>query len=139
MPVPITISGASIDLSQRFDRSTTVAGSPALAEEKIIATLTVNTDETIEEGVELDGWAAYTVGTSGTAGTMRIRRTDVNGTVIATTGAVTRTAAQLVEQSIAGFDSAPALTGQVYVLTLQVTLGAAVSTVSAVKLGAVSV
>jgi len=139
VPVPIQISGAQVDLGQRFDRSVAVAASPALAAETIIATLTVNTDETLTEGIDLDGWAAYTVGTSGTAAELRIRRTNAAGTLIATSGPVTRTAGQLVEQSVSGFDSGPALTGQVYVLTLQITAGAAASTVSAVKLSAASI
>jgi hypothetical protein len=136
MPIPIEVTAAQIDLGQRFDRSTVVVASPALAAETIIGTLTANTDESVTEGIDLDGWAAYTVGTSGTAATLRIRRTDVNGTVVASSGAVTRTAAQLVEHAVQGFDASPALTGQVYVLTLQITAGAAVSTVSAVKLSA---
>jgi len=136
MPIPIEVTAAQIDLGQRFDRSVAVVASPALAAETIIATLTANTDEAITEGVDLDGWAAYTVGASGTAATLRIRQTNVSGTVVATSGAVTRTAGQLVEHSVQGFDAAPALTGQVYVLTLQVTAGAAASTVSATKLSA---
>jgi hypothetical protein len=139
MPVPVQISSAAVDLSQRFDRSVAIVGSPAAAAETIIATLTVNTDEVITEGVDLTGWAAYTVGTSGTAATLRIRKTDVNGAVVASTGAITRTAAQLVEQAVEGFDATPAATGQVYVLTLTVTGGAAASTVSATKLTAVAV
>jgi hypothetical protein len=139
MPVPITVSGASIDLGQRVDRSVAVVGSPAAAAETIIATITVNTDEVLTEGVDLDGWAAYTVGTNGTAAELRIRRTNAAGTLIATSGPVTRVAAQLVEHAVSGFDATPAATGQVYVLTLQVTAGSAISTVSATKLGAVSV
>lgn len=139
MPVPLTVSSASIDLGQRFDRSIVVVASPALAAETIIATITVNTDEVLTEGVDLEGWAAYTVGASGTAGQLRIRRTNVSGTVVADSGAVTRVAAQLVEHAVQGFDASPAATGQVYVLTLQITAGAAASTVSAVRLAAISV
>lgn len=134
MPVPITIAAASMDLSGRFKMTTTVAASPTDATETVIATLTLNTDETIEEGVHLEGWAAYTVGTNGTSGRLRIRRTNVNGTTVADTGACTRTAAQLVEQSIRGLDTGAAVTGQVYVLTLTVGAASAGSTVSAVAL-----
>jgi hypothetical protein len=139
MPVPIQVTGASVDLSQRFDRSITVVASPAAAAETIIAQVTVNTDETLTEGVDLEGWTAFTVGTNGTAVQLRIRRTNVAGTVIADSGACTRTAAQLVEQTVQGFDATPALTGQVYVLTMQVTAGSAASTVSATKLTATSI
>jgi predicted permease len=139
MPVPIQITGAAVDLSQRFDRSIVVVASPALAAETIICTITVNTDETLTEGVDLDGWAAYTVGTTAVTAQLRIRRTNVAGTVVADSGLVTRVAAQLVEHGVQGFDAAPALTGQVYVLTLQVPAATAVSTVSATKLTAVSI
>lgn len=138
MPVPIETTAAQIDLSQRFAATKTVVASPALAAETIIASLTVNTDESIVSGVMLRGWAAFTVGTSGTAVTLRIRQTNVSGTVIASTGALTGgvTAAALVQEAVLGFDASPAATGQVYVLTLQVTGGAAASTVSAVELDA---
>jgi hypothetical protein len=138
VPVPLGENAAGIDLSARFAATKTVAGSPALAAETIIASLALNTDETVVSGVLLRGFAAFTVGTSGTAVTLRIRQTNVTGTVVATTGALTGgiAAAGLVAESILGFDAAPALTGQTYVLTLQVTAGAAASTVSAVELDA---
>jgi len=139
MPVPLEVTAAAIDLGQRFDRSVAVVASPAAAAETIVATLTVNTDESIVEGIQLSGWAAYTVGTSGTAVTLRIRQTNVSGTVIASSGALTRAAASLQADKVEGFDTAPALTGQVYVLTMQVTAGAAASTVSAVNLSAIAV
>lgn len=139
MPVPISIASASLDLSQRFDRVTAIDASPALAAETIIATLTMNTDEVITEAIQLRGWAAYTVGTSGTAVTLRIRKTNVSGTIVATTGAVSATAATLRADSIEGVDTAPAATGQVYVLTMQVTAGAAASTVSALVFSGIAV
>jgi hypothetical protein len=139
MPVPLTVNSASIDLSQRFDRSVAVAGSPAAAAETIIATLTANTDETITEGVDLTGWAAFTVGTNGTAATLRLRQTDASGTIVASSGALTAVAAQLVQHSVQGFDATPGNHGQVYVLTLQITAGSAASTVSAVRLSATQV
>ena len=138
MPVPIQENAQGIDLSSRFGSTTTVAGSPSAATETIIAQLTLNTDETILSGVLLRGFAAFTVGTSGTATTLRLRQTNVSGTVIATTGALTGgvTAGNLVADTILGVDASPAKTGQTYVLTLQVTGGAAASTVSAVELDA---
>lgn len=138
MPVPLTENAAGIDLSARVAATKTVVASPALAAETIIASLTLNTDETIQSGILLRGFAAFTVGTSGTAATLRIRQTNVSGTVVATTGALTGgiAAAGVVAETILGFDAAPALTGQVYVLTLQITAGSAASTVSAVELDA---
>lgn len=141
MPVPIGENAAGLDLSQRAAATTAIVGSPALAAETIIASLTLNTDEQIMSGVMLRGFAAFTVGTSGTAVTLRIRRTNVAGAVVATTGALTGgiAAAGLVAETILGFDTGAAVTGQVYVLTLQVTSGAAASTVSAVELDALVV
>jgi len=141
MPDPIQLTSGVVDLSARFKRSITVAGSPAAAAETIIASITITDDLVVAQGVRLDGWAAFTVGTNGTATRMRIRSTDVNGTVKADTGAVTGgvAAAALLAQDVSGFDAAPVLPGQVYVLTLQVTAGSAVSTVSAVSLFAVIV
>lgn len=134
MPVPIEQTAAQIDFSGRYAQSTAVVASPAAAAETIIAQITVNTDLTIAAGVRLHGWAAYTVGTSGTNVTLRLRRTNVAGTLIASSGGLTRAAASLQEDDIDGFDATPAATGQVYVLTMQVTAGAAASTVSATLL-----
>lgn len=139
MPVPLTVASAAIDMSQRFDRSTTVVGSPSAGSETIVCQLTSNTDEVITEGVDLSGWVAYTVGTSGVSGRLIIRRGGIGGTIVADTGAVTRTAGQLVEQTVEGFDPSPAITGQQYTLTLTVGSGAAASTVSATRLAAVIV
>jgi hypothetical protein len=140
-PQAIQYSGEHLDLGPRYVFSTTVAASPALAAETIIATLPQLGDLAISKGVVLDGWAAFTVGTSGTAIRLRIRRTDVNGTVVADTGALTGgvAAAALVAQDVCGVDTGATLPGQVYVLTLQVTAGAAASTVSAVKLDCLAI
>jgi hypothetical protein len=121
--------------------STTVAGSPALAAETIIAQTPQLGDLAVSQGVVLDGWAAFTVGTSGSAVRLRIRQTNVAGTVIADTGALTGgvAAAALVAQDISGVDTSAFAAGRVYVLTLQVTAGAAVSTVSGVKLDALAI
>lgn len=127
------------DLSPRLLSSTVVVASPALAAETIIASLTIPTPLVVAAGVQLTGWAAYTVGTSGTAVTLRLRQTGLAGTVIASSGALTRAAASLQSDDVNGVDTAPVLPGQVYVLTMQVTAGAAASTVSAVLLSAIVV
>lgn len=137
MPVPIAIAAASIDLSGREGDTSTVVASPALAAETIIASLTLPTDVAVEHGVLIVGWAAWTVGTSGTASTLRLRQTNASGTVVQSTGALTTAAASLQANSVVGVDTAPGAHGQVYVLTLQVTAGAAASTVSAVELAAI--
>jgi hypothetical protein len=136
---PIQVAGEEIDLSGRFVHSVTVAASPAGASETTIATLTITADASLQKGIYLDGWAAYTVGTSGTAVTLKIRRTDTSGQTIASSGALTRAAGVLAGDDVAGVDTGPTLPGQVYVLTMTVTAGAAASTVSAVMLRAIVV
>lgn len=133
---PIRFDSLAIDLSNRFQITTTVAASPALAAETIIGTLTLaNFSElAVTKGVQLNGWAAFTVGTSGTAVTLRIRQTNVTGTVIASSGATTAgiAAGNLATLDVQGADTGAGVS--VYVLTMQVTAGAAASTVSALSL-----
>jgi len=105
----------------------------------VIATLTIGEDVAIASGIDLVGFAAYTVGTAGVSVNLRIRETDTSGTVVATTGATTATAADLGSLTVAGFDTAAVLPGQVYVLTMQVASASAESTVSAVSLRALIV
>lgn len=138
---PQRYESSGFDLHNRFLASTTVVGSPAAAAETIIAQVTVAEPEAVLSGILLDGWAAFTVGTSGTAVNLRIRRTNVAGAIQAATGAVTGgvAAGNLLAQDVAAFDAAPTLPGQIYVLTMQVTAGAATSTVSAVRLSAIVV
>jgi hypothetical protein len=139
VPVPIHDDSQGIDLSKRIQVYSTVDASPALAAETVIATLTIVgfADTPIISGAFLFGWAAYTVGTSGTAVRFRIRQTGVAGTVKADTGALTGSqhgAGILSADDVNGFDTAPV---GVYVLTMQVTAGAAASTVSALVLGVI--
>lgn len=137
-PVPITSSARGLDLSPRLVRTETVGASPAAAAETIIGTLNIPTDVAYATGAVLLGWAAFTVGTSGVSANLRIRQTNVAGTVIAATGATTVTAASLVETNVQGMDAAPP-GGGVYVLTLTIGSGSAASTVSALQLLAILV
>lgn len=136
MPQPIRVNSAVVDMQARGPVTTTVVASPALAAETIIASLAIPSfgDTTILSGVILSGWAAYTVGTSGTAVTFRIRQTNAAGSVVVSSGALTKTAASLYADDIQGVDATPGVS--VYVLTMQVTAGAAASTVSATCLSA---
>lgn len=138
MPEPVHVAGGAVDLSTRVVQSKTVAGSPATNAETVIATLTLPNDLAVGLGVLLFGWAAFTVGTSGSACNLKIRQTGTSGTTIAATGATTGgiAAANLVDMNAQGVDLSPSspTTNQVYVLTLTVTAGAATSTVSAVSL-----
>ena len=139
MPVPIQADAQRIDLSKRVQVYTTVDASPSGATETVIATLVLNgfADTPLIAGVLLQGWAAYTVGTSGASGRLRIRQTNVSGTVKADTGALTGNhgAGVLVADDVNGFDSGAGV--GTYVLTLTVGSGAAASTVSALMLTAI--
>jgi hypothetical protein len=128
------LNGAGLDLSPRVAHTATVVASPAAATETIIASLTLNKDWQTGLGVVLFGWAAFTVGTSGVSVVLRIRETNASGTVIASTGAVTYTAADLGSLSLQGLDAGIAPPVNVYVVTMTVASGAAESTVSAVDL-----
>jgi hypothetical protein len=132
MGSPIRAAGIDVDLASRIAISTTVAASPALAAETVVASVALPPGFRSTEQVLLDAWAAFTVGTSGTATRWRIRRTDINGTVVGDTGALTGgvAAAALIAQDVAAVDATSA---GVYALTLQVTAGAAASTVSQVR------
>ena len=136
MPVPIRYDSQALDLTKRVQVYKTVDASPAAASETVIATLTLTgfADTPVLSGVLLNAWAAYTVGTSGTAVTLKIRQTNVSGTTVASTGALTKTAASLYADDVNGFDSGAGVA--VYVFTMQVTSGAAASTVSALLIQA---
>lgn len=137
MPDPIQQSGATVALGDRAFRTGTVAASPTDATETVVASLTIPDDIAIGKGILLTGYIAYTVGTNGTSGRVRVRRASVAGTTIRDSGALTRTAAQLVESPIQIFDTGGSLPNQVYVVTLTVGAATAGSTVSAVELVAV--
>lgn len=116
----------------------TVVASPALAAETIIASLVVGSVGDSSTVVDLSGWAAFTVGTTGTAARLRIRSGGLTGAVVADTGALTGgiAAAALVAQDVEGQDIPGEVASLGYVLTLQVTAATAGSAVSAVKLRA---
>lgn len=139
-PEPIARSALSIDLSPRFVATTTVAASPAAAVETVIATApTIAANCAVTTAVDLEGWAAFTAGTAGVSARLRIRQTNVSGTVVADSGLVTVAAASLYSLLVAGLDTGAVIPGQVYVLTLTVGSATAASTVSACKLRALVV
>ena len=132
----IQVSGAGVDFGPRMGGNNTVVASPATSAETVVASIPAITDAiVVTKGVFMNFVVAYTVGTSGTAVTYRIRQgtTAGSGTVVFTSGATTGgiAAANLVVESINGFDASPTFPGQAYCLTLTVTGGAATSTVSA--------
>lgn len=119
--------------------STVVVASPGAAAETVIAKITVGSVTDAGTVLDLAGWAALTVGTSGTAVRLRIRQTGLTGTLVGDTGALTGgiAAGNLIAQDLEDTDTPGEVASLAYVLTLQVTGGAAQSTVSAVKLRAV--
>lgn len=140
VPNPIQMGAAGIDLSGRLVQTSTVAASPATAAETVIASVTIPGNLQVASGVFLFGWAAFTVGTSGTAANLKLKQTNAAGATLAATGATTGgiTAAALADINVQGVDTSPA-SGQVYALTLTVAAGAATSTVSGVSLVAIVV
>src|ERR1051325_8575306 len=120
MPVPIAQSITNHDLSSRFLGTSTVVASPSDATETIIASLTIPSfgDLAIVSGIRLTGFAAFTIGTSGTAGNLKIRQTDGSGTTVVATGVVNAgvwAATQLTTLNVLGFDAAPGVSK--YVMT----------------------
>lgn len=132
MTTPIELGGDAIDLGGRVASSTTIVASPSAAVETIIAQITLPSHIRASEFVLLDGWAAFTVGGSGTSVRLRIRRTNVSGQVLADTGALTGgvAAGNLLAQDVSGQDGSGT---DVYVLTLTVGAAVAASTVSALR------
>ena len=143
MPYGFVQSANTLDLGPRFLSSSTIVGSPALAAETIVCQITgIDGQLSVSGGVFLSGVISFTVGTSGTAVRLRIRQgTTVGaGTVVADTGALTGgvAAANLLSQDLQGFDTTAsggtAIAVTSYHLSLQVTAGAAASTVSQTNL-----
>ena len=145
MPYQFEYGAHIIDFGPRFFTSSTIVGSPAAATETIVCQITgIDSFLGVSKGVFLSGVISFTVGTSGTAVRVRIRQgtTAGAGTVVADSGALTGgvAAAALLSQDLQGVDTgvsggtAVAVTS--YHLSLQVTAGAAASTVSQTNLTA---
>lgn len=140
MPYGFVQSANTLDLGPRVISSSTVVGSPGAATEAIACQIVgIDNQLSVSVGVFLSAVVSFTVGTSGTAVRVRIRQgtTAGAGTVIADTGALTGgvAAAALLSQDIQGFDTAASggagVASTSYHVSLQVTGGAATSTVSA--------
>src|SRR5215469_16948845 len=115
----IALSGAVVDLSPRFAANQTVVGSPATNGATSVATIpAIGSAVQQGSGVLIIAQVAYTVGTSGTAATYKIRQgtTAGSGTTIFSTGAITSgiAAGNLVIENIFGLDTSPTLPGQAY-------------------------
>lgn len=119
-------------------RSGVVSGSPAGAAETVIAALT-GMNVLHDSVVDLEATCDVTVGTTGNAATLRIRRgADTSGVLIATFGPFTVVAANRVNLTCNATDAQIGeLSGFGYVVTLAVAAATAVSTVNAVYIGAI--
>ena len=141
MPDPVVSSLRFADLTSRFVFSTTVVASPSGASEAIIGSVQLPSGLTVNSGVIIGGWAAYTLGSTPTSCQLRVRQTNISGTVVADTGAMTAghtTAASLAADDVNGVDTAPA-DAQIYKLTLTVAGAGSASTVSKLLLFAIAV
>jgi hypothetical protein len=136
MPDPISENIGRVDLTDRFIENHTVSASPAAGSITTVATLTWNpqSNPTVVNGAILEAAIALTVGTNGVSVKLDIRRTNNTGTVIATTGAVTASAASLVSLSTQGIDQVAFSPGQAWVVCLTIASGSATSTVSSVSI-----
>lgn len=112
--------------------STTIVASPALAAETIVGQVAVTTDAA--SLVAMMGFITYTVGTTGTAGRLRIRADSLTGTVVADSGALTATAANVVSALAVGSPAAAEIASRLFVMTLQVTAATAASTLTSLLL-----
>ena len=147
-PQAIGVSGKVVDLTPRFASSNTVVGSPATNAATNVCQVTgLPTDTAVGTGVFLTGCVSLTVGTSGTAVTVKIRQgtTAGSGTTIASSGAITGgiSAGNLISQDLQGLDAGVTGFGAnasgSYFLEVTITGGAATSTVSQANLTAIVV
>lgn len=121
----------------RSIESDTVVASPAAAAETVVCEIDGVTTRTADGEVQLDAGCQLTIGTSGTAVTLRIRRgSDITGVLVAAGGADTATAGNTRNHLLHAIDRPGMVDGQGYVLTAQVTGATAASTVQATALSA---
>jgi hypothetical protein len=135
----IAVDGARVFLQSSFFQSAAIVASPAAAAETVVASLTLPVQIRADQTVFLFGNPVYIVGTNGTAGTVRLRRTSVGGALVASSGALVVAATNPVAPILLAPDVPGFVANQVYVLTLQITAGSAASTLSAVALYALVV
>lgn len=124
-------------IAPRLLASATVKASPALAAETDVCEIAGIATRSDQDAVILHGSVDITAGTAGTAVTLKIRQgAGVGGTVVATYGPVTVTAADRYSIPIDGVDVPGQVAGESYTLTATVTAASAASTVHACALTA---
>lgn len=119
-------------------RSSAVVASPAAAAETVVCTLP-GVSVRANDPIDLDASLDLTIGTTGNAVTIRVRRgVDTTGAVVATFGPFTAVAANRNNYSLNASDALPGdAAGQQYVVTVQVTAATAPSTVNAASIDAI--
>jgi len=129
------LAATAVDFSSRIQESHAIVGSPATNAITSVCAVTFSGFGNLQvaDGVYLEGTVSLTVGTSGSACKVDIRQTGTSGAVIATTGALTVSAGNLVSFSIQGKDASPLAAG-VWIIAVTITAGAATSTVSGTSL-----
>ena len=118
-------------------RTTNVAASPAAAAETVVAAIAPGAIPAgeVADAVDLEATLDLTVGTAGTAVTVRIRRgVDTTGAVLATFGPFTAVAGNRMNLTAAAPDNE---VNQGYVVTVQVTAATAASAINAANITAV--
>jgi hypothetical protein len=116
-----------------------VTGSPAAAAETVVATLSGVDLRYSDQVIKLSGSINFTVGTSGNAATLRLRRDSLTGTQVGTSQTLPVTevvATDTVIGAIYASDQPGNVAGATYVMTLQVATAAATSTVNNVNITA---
>lgn len=121
---------------QYYKPRTVIDASPGGAIETIVCTYTGIDTVDADSTVILTTQVNLVIGTSGTALRIRIRQTSISGAVVGDTGAITGgvAAGNVMSQDVIGVDNPGAVASFVYVATVQVTGGAAASTLSAVSI-----
>lgn len=118
-------------------QTTTIQNSPiAAAAETVIGTLQVTTDAPV--AVAMLGFVTATIGTSGTFMRLRIRADSLTGTAIGDSQAVTAVAAAVQPFVVVGNPTAAEIAARTFVLTAQVTAGAANTTIQSMMLLAIA-
>jgi hypothetical protein len=139
MPAPIELSGEGLDLSGRMFARLENNRSPANQTEAIVVTVPILGDLALVAGVIVVASIALRIGTNGTGHRLRVRRTDINGTLVADSTLIAGASAEPVTRCVLGFDAAPPMPGLKYVLTSETPNAVATSVLDFAALCALAV
>lgn len=108
--------------------TTTIQNSPiAAAAETVIGTVQVTTDAATV--VAMMGFVTATIGTSGTQMRLRLRADSLTGTLVADSNTIIVTAGTIAPGQVVGSPAAQEIAARTFVLTCQITAGAANTTI----------